>query len=94
MELFAVEIDTLTIIGFIIILAYLDGKAVQRVGIPQVVGFILVGVLLGSSFLKIVPLSLARELGFISWHEQRWRQARRRRSSVSFRSTDKDGREE
>ncbi len=66
MEFLHVEIDTLTIIGFIIILVYLGSKVVQRIGIPQVVGFILVGVLLGSSFLNIVPLSFAQELGFIS----------------------------
>jgi NhaP-type Na+/H+ or K+/H+ antiporter len=65
-ELLTVEIDILTIIGLVIILAYLGSKSVQRVGIPQVVGFILVGVLLGSSFLNVVPLSLAHELGFIS----------------------------
>ncbi|HHN94180.1 MAG TPA: hypothetical protein ENK17_05375, partial [Anaerolineae bacterium] len=60
------EVDTLTIIGLIITTAYLGSKFVQRFGIPQVVGFILVGVLLGSSFLNIVPLSLVHELGFIS----------------------------
>ncbi|MFN2270992.1 MAG: hypothetical protein ACK2US_09165, partial [Anaerolineae bacterium] len=62
MEFPAVEIDTLTIIGLIIILAYLGSKVIQRIGIPQVVGFILVGVLLGSSFLNVVPLSLVQEL--------------------------------
>jgi len=61
-----VEIDTLAIIGLIIMLAYLGSRAVQRVGIPQVVGFILVGVLLGPSLLNIVPLSLAHELNFIT----------------------------
>ena len=63
---FHIEVDTLTIIGLIITLAYLGSKVVQRIGIPQVVGFILVGVLLGSSFLNVVPLALVRELGFIS----------------------------
>jgi Kef-type K+ transport system membrane component KefB len=64
--LLAVEIDTLTIIGLIIILAYLGSKVIQHIGIPQVVGFILVGVLLGSSLLNVVPLSLVQELDFIS----------------------------
>ncbi len=63
---FAVEIDTLAIIGLIIILAYLGSKVIQRIGIPQVVGFILAGVLLGSSFLNVVPISLVHELNFIS----------------------------
>ena len=66
MGLLAVEIDTLTIIGLIIILAYLGSKVIQHIGIPQVVGFILVGVLLGSSLLNVVPLSLVQELDFIS----------------------------
>lgn len=56
----------MAIIGLLIILAYLGSKIVQRIGIPQVVGFILIGVLLGSSCLHIVPISLVRELDFIS----------------------------
>jgi Kef-type K+ transport system membrane component KefB len=60
------ELDILSLIGLIIILAFLTSKGVQRIGIPQVVGFILVGVLLGSSFLNVVPLPLVHELGFIS----------------------------
>jgi len=60
------EFDTLTIIGLIIVLAYLGSKVAQKIGAPQVLGFILVGVLLGSSFLNIVPLSLVTELDFIS----------------------------
>ncbi|MBN1135212.1 MAG: cation:proton antiporter [Anaerolineae bacterium] len=66
MESLSTEIAPLGIIGLIIILAYLGSKVVRQVGVPQVVGFILVGVLLGSSFLNIVPPSLAHELGFIS----------------------------
>ena len=38
----------------------------QRLGIPQVVGFIVMGVLMGSSFLNVVPLELVDELGFVS----------------------------
>jgi len=60
------HVDILTIIGLVIVLAYLGSKGLGRVGLPQVVGFILAGVFLGSSFLNIIPLSLAQELGFIS----------------------------
>jgi len=35
MGLLAVEIDILTIIGLIIILAYLGSKVIQCIGIPQ-----------------------------------------------------------
>lgn len=60
------ELDMLSLIGLIIISAYLLSKGVQRIGVPQVVGFILVGVFLGSSFLNVVPLQLVRELAFVS----------------------------
>jgi Kef-type K+ transport system membrane component KefB len=60
------ELDILSLIGLIIICAYLASKGIQRLGVPQVVGFILVGVLLGSSFLNVVPLALVRELAFVS----------------------------
>lgn len=60
------ELDILSLIGLIIISAYLLSKGMQRIGIPQVVGFILVGVLLGSSFLNVVPLALVHELAFVS----------------------------
>ncbi len=52
------ELDILSLIGLIVICAYLASKGIQRRGVPQVVGFILVGVLLGSSFLNVVPLAL------------------------------------
>jgi Kef-type K+ transport system membrane component KefB len=60
------ELDILALIGLIIISAYLASKGVQQIGVPQVVGFVLVGVLLGNSFLNVVPLPLVRELAFVS----------------------------
>ncbi|MCD6424197.1 MAG: cation:proton antiporter, partial [Anaerolineales bacterium] len=62
----ALNLDVLTIIGIVIVLAYLGSKGLSRLGLPQVVGFILVGVFLGSSFLNIIPLSMTKELGFFS----------------------------
>jgi hypothetical protein len=50
------EPEILFIIGLIITAAFLGGKAFQRLGIPQVVGFIAMGVLLGTSFLIVVLL--------------------------------------
>ncbi len=58
--------DILTIIGTVIVLAYLGSKGLSRLGFPQVVGFILVGVVLGSSFLNFIPLTLTKELEFVS----------------------------
>lgn len=60
------ELDIMSLIGLIIISAYLVSKGMQRIRIPQVVGFILVGVLLGSSFLNLVPLPLVHELAVVS----------------------------
>jgi Kef-type K+ transport system membrane component KefB len=58
--------DILTVIGLLIAVAFLGSKGFQRLGIPQVVGFIVIGVLLGPSLLNVVPLELAEELTFIS----------------------------
>jgi Kef-type K+ transport system membrane component KefB len=66
MTIGAWELDILSLIGLIVISAYLASKGMQRIGVPQVVGFILVGVLLGSSFMNVVPLALVRELAFVS----------------------------
>jgi hypothetical protein len=51
------ELDILSLIGLIVICAHLASKGIQRLGIPQVVGFILVGVLLASTFLNVEPLA-------------------------------------
>lgn len=60
------EPNTLTTIGLVIAVAFLGSKVFQRFGIPQVVGFIIAGVILGTSFLNLVPLELTEELTFIS----------------------------
>jgi Kef-type K+ transport system membrane component KefB len=60
------EPNILAIIGLIIAVSFLGSKLFQRIGIPQVVGFIVIGVVLGTSFLNIIPLQLAEELTFIS----------------------------
>ena len=60
------NLDILSIIGILITVAFVGSKAFQRLGIPQVVGFIVVGTLCGSSFLNIIPLELAHELTFVS----------------------------
>ncbi len=60
--------DILFTIGFIITAAFLGSKMFQRLGIPQVVGFIVMGVLMGSSFLNVVLLELVEELDFQQVH--------------------------
>jgi Kef-type K+ transport system membrane component KefB len=60
------EPNILAVIGLLIAVSYLGSKLFQRVGIPQVVGFIVIGVVLGPSFLNIVPLTLSEQLTFVS----------------------------
>ncbi|MEJ2749362.1 MAG: cation:proton antiporter [Anaerolineae bacterium] len=60
------EPNVITTIGLIVAAAFLGSKLFQRYGIPQVVGFIVMGVLLGSSGFNLVPHQLAEELTFIS----------------------------
>jgi Kef-type K+ transport system membrane component KefB len=60
------EPNLLAIIGLVIVATFLGGKLFQRLGIPQVVGYIVTGLFLGSSFLRVVPLELAEQLTFIS----------------------------
>jgi Kef-type K+ transport system membrane component KefB len=60
------QLDILTVIGLLIVVAFLGSKIFQRFGIPQVVGFIVLGVLHGPSFLNVIPLELSEELLFIS----------------------------
>ncbi|MEN8172454.1 MAG: cation:proton antiporter [Chloroflexota bacterium] len=59
------EPNILATIGLIIGVAFLGSKLFQRLGIPQLVGFIVMGVVLGPSYLNIVPLELIEELTFI-----------------------------
>jgi Kef-type K+ transport system membrane component KefB len=58
--------NILILIGAILAIAFLGSKIFQRFGIPQVVGFIVTGVVLGSSFLNLVPLDLVEDLTIIS----------------------------
>ncbi len=53
-------------IGILLAVAFLGSKIFQRMGIPNVVGFIVTGVVLGNSFLNLVPLVLVEELSIIS----------------------------
>jgi Kef-type K+ transport system membrane component KefB len=61
------EANIITTLGLLISITFLGSKLFQRLGIPQVVGFIVMGVLLGTSFLNLVPLDLIDDLTFISY---------------------------
>jgi Kef-type K+ transport system membrane component KefB len=61
-----IQTNLLTVIGLLVAVAFLGSKLFQRLGIPQVVGFIVLGVLHGPSGLNVIPLELSNELTFIS----------------------------
>ncbi len=65
-EFISLEANTITIIGFIIVFSFLGSRLFKRIGVPQIVGYISVGLLFGPSFLNIVPPALSKELVFIS----------------------------
>jgi Kef-type K+ transport system membrane component KefB len=60
------EPHILAVMGMIIVVSFLGSKLFQRLGIPQVVGFILIGVVLGPSLLNVVPLELSDQLIIVS----------------------------
>jgi Kef-type K+ transport system membrane component KefB len=60
------ELDFLAVIGIVILAAFVVGQAFRRLGIPQVVGFIVAGTLLGPSLLRVIPADLTENLTFVT----------------------------
>lgn len=60
------ESNILAVIGLVVATTFLGGKVFHRLGIPQVVGYIVTGLFLGTSVLNVVPLDLAEQLTFVS----------------------------
>jgi Kef-type K+ transport system membrane component KefB len=60
------EPNILVVIGLVITVTFLGGRLFQRWGIPQVVGYIVTGLILGGSFLSVVPPELAEQLNLVS----------------------------
>ena len=48
--------------GIIVIAGFIGGKLAQRVGLPTITGYIVVGVLMGPSFLNVVPEDVVADL--------------------------------
>lgn len=65
-DLFPEGVDILAIVGVIILAAFVVGQVFRQLGIPQVVGFIVAGTLLGPSVLSIVPADLSDNLTFVT----------------------------
>ena len=60
------DLDTLALVGITLVIAFLVGKLLARFGIPQVVGYIIAGTLLGPSFVHIIPRELNDSLTFVT----------------------------
>jgi Kef-type K+ transport system membrane component KefB len=60
------ELDFLAVIGIVILAAFVVGQGFRRMGIPQVVGFIVAGTLLGPSLLHVIPADLTENLTFVT----------------------------
>lgn len=54
------------LVGLVVFLGLLSGKFIERLKVPQVVGYILVGVFLGSSFLNLIKIENIGKLEIIS----------------------------
>lgn len=63
---FSTDFDTLALVGFTILGAFVMGQVFRQLGIPQVVGFIVAGTLLGTSGLHMIPGELNDSLLFVS----------------------------
>jgi Kef-type K+ transport system membrane component KefB len=62
----ALSMDVLALIGATILCAFATGMIARKLGIPQVVGFIVTGTLLGSTLLDVMPRDLVDNLDFVS----------------------------
>ncbi|MFQ5867397.1 MAG: cation:proton antiporter [bacterium] len=58
--------NTLLIIGSILIIGIIGAALVRRIKLPSVAGWLIIGVILGPSVLKLISPELLDELGFIS----------------------------
>ncbi|MBN2303786.1 MAG: cation:proton antiporter [Anaerolineae bacterium] len=63
---FSGDFDTLALVGITILGAFAVGQLFRYLGIPQVVGFIVAGTLLGVSGLRVIPDELNNSLLFVS----------------------------
>ncbi len=58
--------SVILLLGVALLLAFAVGQVFRKLGIPQVVGFIVAGVFMGPSFLGLIPSELNQNLTFIS----------------------------
>jgi len=62
------HVNILLLLGIAIFLGAVGGKLFQRMRIPQVVGYIVIGLILGQTGFGIIPEKIVDELDFVSVH--------------------------
>ena len=60
------ELNTLTYLAICIFAGLAAGKVVKQIKLPNVTGYLIVGILIGPSVLKIIPAGIVEEFGLIS----------------------------
>ena len=60
------ELPVLLIIGFVILAGFYLGKNIKFLKLPSIIGYMVLGVVLGNSILKVLNENLLLDLGFIS----------------------------
>ena len=58
--------DTLLFLGIVIVAGYIGGKLSNRFKFPAVIGYLLIGLILGPSVLKVLKLDQIQQMGLIS----------------------------
>ncbi|MEX2444425.1 MAG: cation:proton antiporter [Alkalispirochaeta sp.] len=53
-------------LGILLLLGYLVGKLVNRVGLPEITGYIIAGLLVGESLLGVIPPHMGEGLGLVT----------------------------
>jgi Kef-type K+ transport system membrane component KefB len=60
------HIAVLTIIGLSVLISFLGGKIVNRFRLPMVIGYVMMGVIFGKSFLNILNPEIVNKVGLIN----------------------------
>lgn len=61
-----IDIEPIFVIGLMIILAFYSGKSMKWIKLPSIIGFMIVGVLLGPSLFNIIDENFQEKLGFVT----------------------------
>lgn len=60
------HIDPVLVIGVMVFFGFYSGKSVQKIKLPSIIGFMIIGVLLGPSLLNVLDEEFQESLSFIT----------------------------